>query len=340
MKPLILVDPYPRTLAEICDAETMERLEQLGELVIHEGSPMPANVIDRHLADAALIFGQTDLDEGRLRRATKLKAVVNVETNFLPNIDYDYCFAHGIHVITPSAAFAEAVAEAALAMAIDLARGITAADRAFRAGAELYGLAGNANSFLFARAPVGLIGFGDLGQALRRLLVPFRNPVKVYDPWLPDRFLTDHDAIPARLDELLATSDVVFVFAGATSENEGFLDDAAFEKMRPGAALLLMSRAAIVDFPALVRQARRGRLKVAIDVFPEEPAAPDDPVRNVEGILLSAHRTGGMPDALREIGRMAVADAELIMRGLAPILCRRAQRETIGRMRSKPILVT
>ena len=47
-----------------------------------------------------------------------------------------------------------------------------------------------------------------------------------------------------------------------------------------------------------------------------------------------------MPDALREIGRMAVADAELIMKGLTPILCRRAQRETIGRMRSKPVVVT
>ena len=172
-KPLILVDPYPRALAEICDAETMDRLERLGELVIHEGSPMPADVVDQHITEATLIFGQTDLDEGRLRHATKLKAVINVETNFLPNIDYNYCFARGIHVIAPSAAFAEAVAEAALAMAIDLARGITVADRAFRAGSELYGLAGNAESFMFGRAPVGLIGFGDLGQALRRRLFRF-----------------------------------------------------------------------------------------------------------------------------------------------------------------------
>lgn len=79
---------------------------------------------------------------------------------------------------------------------------------------------------------------------------------------------------------------------------------------------------------------------MAVDVFPEEPVAADDPIRGVEGILLSAHRTGGMPDALLEIGRQAVADAELILKGLAPVTCRRAQRETVGRSRSKPVMVT
>ena len=107
--------------------------------------------------------------------------------------------------------------------------------------------------------------------------------------------------------------------------------------MQPGTAFLLMSRAAVVDFPEMVRQAASGRLKVACDVFPEEPVAADDPVRGVEGMLLSAHRTGGMQDALFEIGRQAVADAELILKGLAPVTCRRAQRETVGRSRSKPV---
>jgi hypothetical protein len=62
----------------------------------------------------------------------------------------------------------------------------TAADRAFRASTEKFGLAGNERSFMFTRAPVGIIGFGDLGRKLRALIAPFRNPVSVYDPWLPD----------------------------------------------------------------------------------------------------------------------------------------------------------
>jgi phosphoglycerate dehydrogenase-like enzyme len=339
-QPIILIDPHPRTLDTICDAETRRRLEALGQVVLHEDGPMPDARVEQHLEEAVLLFGQTAMPRERLLRAHKLRAIINVETNFLANIDYDYCFEHGIHVITPSSAFAPAVAEMALAMAIDLARGITTADRAFRAGTEQYGLAGNAQSFLFTGAPVGLIGFGDLAQHLQALLAPFRNPVKVYDPWLSDYFIRSRGAEPAPLEEVLSASRVVLVFAGVTSENLGFLDRAAFERMQPGSVFLLMSRAAIVDFSELIRQAEIGRLKVATDVFPEEPVSPGASLRRIENMLLSAHRAGGMPEALLESGRQAVSDAELILRGLPPVACRRAQRETVSRSRSKPVSVT
>ncbi len=65
--------------------------------------------------------------------------------------------------------------------------------------------------------------------------------------------------------------------------------------------------------------------------------ASDDPLREIEGLLLSAHRTGGTRDAFYAIGRMAVADCELILRGLPPQLCRRADPGVAERLRSKPV---
>jgi phosphoglycerate dehydrogenase-like enzyme len=339
-KPLILVDPLPRTLDVICDDETRRRLDGLGELVISEDAPMSDAIIERHIGEAALIIGQTAMPRERLERAKNLRAIFNVETNFLGNIDYEACQQRGVYVLTPSSAFAEAVAEASLAMAIDLCRGVTAADRDFRAGRESYGLEGNARSFSFTGAPVGIIGFGDLGRTFRQLIGPFRNRVAVYDPWLPDELVRAHDAVPLSLDELLRSSRVVLVFAGATTENQGFIGKREFDLIQPGSAFLLMSRAAVVDFDEFVRQVRSGRLLGATDVFPQEPVAADDPVRSVEGMLLSAHRTGGMPEALRKIGRMTVADAELILRGLPPQLCRRADAAVASRLRSKPVSIT
>ena len=336
-RPLILLDPHPRKAADIFDAETRAHLESLGEVVTHEGGAMPDEMVERHLPQASLLLGQTDMPAERLARATRLRGIINVETNFLPNIDYDYCFGHGIHVLTPGSAFAPVVAETALCMAIDLARGITAADRAFRAGHEGWGLDGNAGCFRFAGARVGLIGFGDLGRALHRLLVPFDCPVAVFDPWLPDYFLRSQGVEPVSLEALLSGSRVIFVFAGVSAENQGFIAKPQFDLIQPGSAFLLMSRAAVVDFPEMLRQASSGRLKVATDVFPEEPVAPDDALRGNPGLLLSAHRAGAMTDALYDIGRQAVADAELMLRGLPPVVCRRAQRETVGRSRSKPI---
>jgi phosphoglycerate dehydrogenase-like enzyme len=339
-KPLILVDPLPRTLDLICDPETRARLEGLGQLVISEDRQMPDEMVEGHLPRVSLIIGQTAMPRERLDRALKLRAIFNVETNFLPNIDYRRCQERGIYVLTPSAAFAQAVAESSLAMAIDLVRGITAGDRAFRAGTEKYGLAGNQRSFLFTGAPVGIIGFGDLGRTVRRLIAPFGNPVTVYDPWLPVELIRAHDCMPAGLDDLLKASRIVFVFASVTNENQGFIGRREFDLLQTGSVFLLMSRAAVVDFDAFLRQVESGRILGATDVFPEEPVAAEDPVRSVDGLLLSAHRTGGMPEALRQIGCMTVADAELILRGLPPQLCRRADPAVTSRLRSKPVSVT
>ena len=337
-KPLILVDPQPRGLAEIFDPEMRARFEALGELVVHKGAGrMPAEILERHLPAAELLIGQTDMPKERLDRAKNLRAIINVETNFLQNVDYETCFQRGIHVLAPSSAFAKPVAEMALGMAIDLCRGVSNADRAMRAGKEKWLLDGATGCFSLYGAPVGLIGFGDLGRAFAPLVAPFGCPVKAYDPWLSDHFMRSFGVTPASLDEVLSTSRLIAIFAGVTSENQGFLGRREFERVQPGSVVLVMSRAAVVDFPEFLRQVESGRFRAATDVFPDEPAPLNHPARKIEGLLLSPHRAGALPDSLYEIGRQTVADAELILRGLPPLSCRKAQRETVGRSRSKPV---
>ncbi len=339
-KPLILIDPQPRTLDVICRPQARRRLEQLGELIVHETGPMPDAMVEQYLPETTLLIGQTALDTARLKRAKKLRAVINVETNFTDNIDYAYCLNNGIHVLTPGSAFADVVAESALGMAIDLARGITRADRDMRNGREAYGLDGNTESYSLMGASVGLVGFGDLAKSLHRLIQPFNCTIKVYDPWVPDYVLHKYGCVPSSLDDVLATSKVIFVFAGVTSENQGFLGKRELSLIQKHASFLLMSRAAVVDFPVFLQYVREGRFRAATDVFPVEPVAKDDAVRNIENLLLSAHRTGGMPSALFDIGDQMLADAELILKGLPPVVCRKAQRETVARFRSKPVTIT
>lgn len=339
-EPVILVDPLPRTLELIMEPPVRRRLEALGRVVLSEARPMDDATVDGLLPDVAILIGQTAMPRERLDRATALKAIFNVETNFLPNIDYQRCQERGIWVLTPGGAFAGAVAESALGMAIDLGRGITLADRAVRAGTELYGLAGNEGTLRLEGATIGLVGFGDLGRQFRELVRPFRNRVLVSDPWLPTEIVERHDCEPCDLDTLFRESRFVFVFASVTSDNQGLIGAPHFAAMRQGSCFLLMSRAAVVDFPAMLDAARSGHLRVATDVFPVEPIPAGDPVRSIPGLLLSAHRTGGTPDALFAIGAMTVADAELILRGLPPQLCRRADPATAARLRSMPVTMT
>jgi phosphoglycerate dehydrogenase-like enzyme len=154
---------------------------------------------------------------------------------------------------------------------------------------------------------------------------------------MPDRLLLEHDCIPATLDEVLSTSDALFVFASVTSENQGFIAARELSLIRPGGIFVLMSRAAVVDFEALTEAVGSGRIKAATDVFPVEPFPVDHRIRRLPNALLSAHRAGGMVEAFVEIGRLVVSDLELILRGLPPVSCRVAQPETVGRMRSMPV---
>jgi phosphoglycerate dehydrogenase-like enzyme len=107
--------------------------------------------------------------------------------------------------------------------------------------------------------------------------------------------------------------------------------------MPAGACLVLVSRASLVDFEALTKKVARGEIRAAVDVFPEEPFPKNHPLRRLEGVLLSAHRAGGLPAVYRLMGEMIVDDLAQILKGLPPVRLQRAERETVGRLRSMAV---
>lgn len=322
----------------IFDDPTSVRLKAIGDVVSHQLSPAPVEHIDRHLPDATALIGQTPLPKERLDRAPNLKVVFNVEGNFMPNIDYEECHRRGIAVLSTAPVFAKPVAEMALGMALSLARRIHEADASIRAGKEmLYGRGDNHDSFLLSGKTIALVGFGNLGRALSPLLAGFGCECLVCDPWVHPSILREAGVIPASLDECFRRSSVVFLLAAATTENAGQIGRKYFDLMPPGAIVVLASRAGIVDFDALLDAASCGRIRVAIDVWPDEPIPPDHRARHTPNTLLQAHRSGNIPEIWPKMGEMVVDDLELILRGLPPQRCQRAQWETVSRIRSKPI---
>lgn len=335
-KPLVISAPEPRTLELIFTPAALADFRARYRIV--ETTPDGvAGLPEAVLGEARYIVGQPPISAETLARMKALRCVFNVETNLLNNMPYDTLFARGIHVVTTGLVFAEPVAEMGLALALNLARDVIDADLAFRNGRELWGGDGNQSARLLSGSEIGIIGFGDLGRALNRLLSGFRAKIRVFDPWLPPSVLAEHGVEPASLDAVLSRSDTVFVVASVTSDNQGFLGADAFAKMRRGAAFILLSRAGVVDFDALMDAVRRGHIVAASDVFPEEPLAKDHAVRTLPGFLRSAHRAGALDIAFKRMGDMVLEDMDLMDRGLPPLRSKRAERETVSRMRSKPV---
>lgn len=334
-KPLILSAPDPRSLDLIFTPPARDELHagyDVREVQPLEIAKLPADV----LRQVRYIIGQPALSLDTLKKMENLRCIFNVESNLINNMPYDYLFANGIHVVTTGAVFAEPVAEMGLAMALCLARDVVGADVAFQEGRELWGGEGNQTARLLSGSNIGIIGFGDLGRALARLLQGFRPHISVFDPWLPPSMLRDAGVEPASLDDVLRNSDTVFVGASVTAENRGFLDAEAFAKMRKGARFILLSRADVVDFDDLVAAVKSGHILAASDVFPQEPPPRDHEVRRQENFLRSAHRAGALDSAFKAMGDMVLEDLRLLDQDLPPMRCKRAERETVSRMRSRP----
>ena len=332
----IILDPYPRNKEEIFVASSLKTLNSKYKVIEFDGSDRE-DFYNIHIEEVSYIIGQPKLDEELLIKAKNLKVVFNVEGNFLPNIDYQTCHRKGIKILTPSSVFALPVAELAIGMMISLARGIHTAHADFLGGNEKYGLESNTGSELISRSDIGFIGFGDLGKSINNLLRGFRPNVRVFDPWLTKSFLFREGVNPASLEEVLVRSRFIFVVAAVTEHNAGMINSEKLDLMMPNASLLILNRAAIADFSAIVSYSNLGKIKLATDVFPEEPLPKNHPIRKSNNVLLSAHRAGALSTALLDMGNYVMEDLALLDKGLPPLNCKMAETETVGLLRSNPV---
>lgn len=335
-RPIVISAPDPRDIDLIFTKAARDLLFEQYQIV--ECAPNALAQLDPAiLSEARYVLGQPPISDALLEQMRSLRAVLNVEGNLFDNMPYETLFQRGIHVLTTMAVFAEPVAELALAMALNLARGIIEADAAFNVGEERWGLESNHKAKLLSGADIGFIGFGELGKAINKLLVGFQPNISAYDPWLPASVLQQHGVTPASLETVLKDNDFVFVTASVTSQNEGFLGADAFASMRKGAGLILVSRAGVVNFDELLDAVDQGHIIAASDVFPEEPLPEIHRVRGTKNFIRSAHRAGAMDVAFKRMGNMVLEDMDLMNRGLPPMRCKRAERETVSMMRSKPV---
>ena len=162
-------------------------------------------------------------------------------------------------------------------------------------------------------ANVGFVGLGQIGRELVRLLSPFRPVIRAYDPWLPASVADQHNVGICSLEDLFSWARCIFVTAVPSTENRGLVSADLLSRMQDNGLLVLLSRAHLVDFDALVAEAASGRLRVATDVFPSEPVDPDHPARSVTQMILSPHRAAAVKGGRRLIGDMILADLDAIM---------------------------
>ena len=236
-KLIVISDPFPRTLELIFTKKKLKELKSKYK-VLTVSKNNPKKFYENNIHKATFIMGQPNLDKKLLSKAKKLKAIINVESNFMDNMDYDYCFKKGIHVIATSPVFSKPVAELALGMTLSLLRNIHAAHSDFIEGKEKYGLESNLKASLLSEKKIGLLGFGDLAKSLYPLLLPFTKDLNVYDPWIPQSKIKKLGFNSMSLNQMFKSCEIIYVLAAVTTKNKNLIDKKLLNKLRSNSLVI------------------------------------------------------------------------------------------------------
>jgi len=337
-KPKIILDPYPRTTDLLFSKKNQAYLKNNYKLVL-----APKNIkskkgfYSKEIINTEYIIGQPELDKNLLKNANKLKAIFNVEGNFMQNMDYNICFKKGIHVLSTSPVFTQPVAEMGIGLLLSIARSIHIAHSDFINNKEKYGSKISRKNFLIKNKKFGIIGYGDLAKSLMPIIKSFSDKIYAFDPWVPNKIMEDDKVIKIKLNKLLKTCDIIFVLTSVTSTNKEMLNYKTLNLMKNNSVILLLSRAAVINFEDLYKFLKKREVFACIDVFPKEPFHKNHKLRKLKNIIFSPHRAGAMDVAFKQMGEILIEDLKLLDKNLPPRVCKRAEIETVTRLQSMPI---
>ena len=281
----------------------------------------PERVVE-HVGDASVFVTHlAPVSAAMLARLPRLELIA-VSRGGPVNIDVRAAREAGVKVVNAPGRNASAVAEFTIGAIIGETRNIARGHEALRRGewrGDLY--RADVQRDELSRLAVGVIGYGEIGTRVVRLLRAFGGEILVADPY---RELSAEDVgagvRQVALDELLAASDVVTLHARVTDETRGFMDAAAFARMRPGAVFVNTARGPMVDYPALHDALAAGHLGGAmLETFGTEPLPSDAPIARLPNVTLTPHIAGASLTTVRVAAERVAEEVRRHLAGEAPV---------------------
>ena len=294
---IVLKIVYPdaeESVSHLFTGTRLAKLEALGEFKIYYGSqPDDKTFIDR-IADANAVISGWGLSNVVLAALPKVEIISFAGMGVSTFIDITETTRKNI-TVTHTQSSAESVAEHTMGLMLDAARHISRLDRDIRRGqwnTDLVGLDLRGKT-------LGLVGFGRIAQAVVPLAKAFGMKVISWTQ-NPSREREDqHNIEFVDLEKLLGTSDVVSLHLLSTPETHGLLNSDRMKLLKPGALLINTARSQILDEAMLAELLKSGQIGAAgIDVFDDEPISPNNPLIEIENVIMTPHVAYNTPEAL------------------------------------------
>lgn len=231
------------------------------------------------------------------------------------NVDMAAAEARDIAVVWSPTANGESVAEMTLGLMLMLVKRVLEMTEILRSGGwRSYDVLGRE----LATMTVGLIGLGNVGKAVARLLNTIGTRVIAHDPAIDPAKAAEMGIEWVPLQALFARSEVISLHCDLDEKTRGIVGEAAFAAMGEGTYLVNTARGPLVDTPALLAALDSGRVAAAaLDVFPLEPLPPGDPVVAHPRIIATPHISAFTEEAIHRETAWVLEDIVNILDGKA-----------------------
>ena len=239
----------------------------------------------------------------------------------LDHVDIDYVVGSGLPLAnTPGPFSSVALAEHALLFMLYFAKHVPLSQEHLRQGSFYHPMNDELDG-----ATLGLVGLGASGRELAKRAAAFDMRIlglDVVPP--PDEMLAQYNITylggPEALHALVGQSDYVSIHVPLTSQTRHLLDARALAMLRPNAILINVARGEIVDQEALVIALREHSFRGAgIDVFPHEPLPRNDPLMQLDNVLLTPHVAGVTTGTSRRRAGAVAENVRRVVAGLTPL---------------------
>ncbi|WP_282940593.1 C-terminal binding protein [Paenibacillus sp. RC67] len=232
-------------------------------------------------------------------------------------IDVEAATRKGIIVANCTDYCLDEVADHALALLLACARKVSLLDRYvkrsiwdYKKSIPIHRLRGQV---------LGLVGFGKIPQNLSAKAKAFGLQVKAYDPFMSPELAAQHQVELVDLDTLCQTADFISVHAPLTKDTQGLIGSKQFSQMKPETVIINTSRGPLMDEQALIEALRSSRIAGAgLDVLENEPIHPDNPLLNMEQVILNPHVAWYSEESERELKGKVAQNIVDVLSGFYP----------------------
>jgi len=269
------------------------------------------------LADADGVLNlRSDVDGQLLKRMDDCRIVARYGIG-VDNVDVEAATKRGIYVTNVPDYCQEEVATHALSLLLSLYRGITRYDASVADGEWDRDVVTPIHRL--STQTLGVVGFGAIGRAVADRATALGFDVVTSDPFVDEATAANHGAELVPFEDVLERADAVTIHSPLTDDTRGMVDAAAFERMKSSAVLVNVARGPVVEGDALRGALDAGQIAGAgLDVFPDEPPAEDDPLRDHERVVATPHVAWYSEEANAERRRTAAENVRAVLNGERP----------------------